>query len=216
MKKQIVLPLLLSALMLGSMAGPAITKAEAASVLKHGSQNSDVWDLQFHLSTRGYLSVASTGYYGSLTEAAVRKFQRDHGLTVDGVAGPQTLAKLKDSTFNKTDVDKLARLIHGEARGESFKGQVAVGAVVINRLKSANFPKTIHDVIFQPGAFTAVSDGQYSLTPNEEAYRAARAALSGMDPSSHSLYYFNPDIAKSKWIWTRQQVKKIGKHIFAR
>lgn len=216
MKKRIVLSLFLSALMLGSAGGAAYAHAEAAPVLKQGMKNSDVWDLQFRLGTGGYLSVAATGYYGPLTEEAVRKFQLKYGLAVDGVAGPETMAKLKQVSVNKTELDKLARLIHGEARGESFEGQVAVGAVVMNRLKSAEFPKTIDDVIFQPGAFTAVSDGQYSLTPNKEAYRAAKAAVRGIDPSDQSLYYFNPDIATSEWIWTRQQIKKIGKHIFAR
>ncbi|MFT9849026.1 cell wall hydrolase [Aneurinibacillus sp. REN35] len=216
MKKRIVVPLLLSALMLGTTAGPTYAHAGAAPMLKKGMKNSDVWDLQFQLGTQGYLSVASTGYYGTLTEKAVQAFQREHGLAVDGVAGPNTLAKIKKSTIKKEDVDKLARVIHGEARGESFEGQVAVGAVVLNRLQSEEFPKTMQEVIFQPGAFTAVSDGQYALTPNKQAYRAAREALRGVDPTDRSLYYFNPDIATSKWIWTRQQIKKIGKHIFAK
>jgi N-acetylmuramoyl-L-alanine amidase len=215
MKKQTLLPLLLSAFILGSSLGPA-TKAEAAPMLAYGSQNGDVWDLQFRLSTRGYLSVQSTGYYGSMTEKAVRKFQRDYGLRVDGIAGPKTWEKLKKVSVNKYELDKLARLIHGEARGEPFKGQVAVGAVVMNRLQSPKFPDTIHEVIFEPGAFTAVDDGQYFLTPSKTAYRAALEAVKGWDPTYNSLYYFNPDTATSKWIWTRPQTLKIGKHIFAK
>ncbi|MCP1354794.1 cell wall hydrolase [Aneurinibacillus migulanus] len=216
MKKQILLPMLLSAFILGSVAGPIHNRAEAASTLKYGMKNGAVKDLQVRLGTLGHLSAKATGYYGTLTEAAVRKFQREQGLSIDGVAGPNTMARLARLTVSKAELDKLARVIHGEARGESFEGQVAVGAVVMNRLKSDKFPKTIHDVIFQPGAFTAVSDGQYKLKPSKQAYRAARAAIRGQDPSGKSLYYFNPDIATSKWIWTRHQTKKIGKHIFAK
>ncbi|MBN6186711.1 cell wall hydrolase [Aneurinibacillus sp. BA2021] len=216
MRKKIVMPLLLSALMLGSAAGPVQAQTEGAPVLKKGMKSSAVRDLQFQLGTQGYLSAASTGYYGTLTEKAVREFQRAHGLSVDGVAGPQTMAEMNKAAIHKEDIDRLARIIHGEARGESFEGQVAVGAVVLNRLQSKEFPKTMHEVIFQPGAFTAVSDGQYALAPNKQAYRAARAALRGDDPTNRALYYFNPDLATSEWIWSRQQIKKIGKHIFAK
>jgi N-acetylmuramoyl-L-alanine amidase len=219
MKKRILLSLFLLIPVLFSM-GP-IPQVEAAPTLVYGNKNAHVRDLQSRLSSRGYFSASVTGFYGSITTEAVRRFQRDYGLKPDGVAGPQTWAKLKRGSAKKVSVNKkdiyiLARLIHGEARGESFKGQVAVGAVVINRLHSPSFPDSITDVIFQPGAFTAVNDKQYFLKPNQTAYRAALAAVKGMDPTKNSLYYFNPDIATSKWIWTRPRTVKIGKHIFAR
>lgn len=108
----------------------------------------------------------------------------------------------------------MAKIINSEARGEPYKGQVAVGAVVMNRIQSAQFPDNIRDVVFQPGAFTAVDDGQYWLTPNKTAYLAAQDAVRGWDPTNNSLYYFNPDTATSAWIWSRPQTVKIGKHIF--
>jgi len=116
--------------------------------------------------------------------------------------------------LSETDLRYMANAVYGEARGEPYEGQVAVAAVILNRLKSSNFPNTVYGVIFEPGAFTAVADGQIWLTPDESAMKAVRDALNGWDPTGGCIYYFNPATATSKWIWSRQQVKKIGKHIF--
>lgn len=129
--------------------------------------------------------------------------------------GPQVPEQTTKDQIAKADLELLARVIYGEARGENFEGQVAVGAVVLNRLKDAHFPKTIKEVIYQPGAFTAVIDKQIHLTPDEEAYRAAEAALAGKDPTGGALYYFNPKTATDRWIKSRPVVKQIGNHTFS-
>jgi len=205
--------LLIAALVGSLLAAPM---ASAAVTLKKGSEGGDVWDLQYRLKTLGLYEIAMDGKFGDHTENAVRRYQRQYGLPVDGIVGPKTWASLKKFTLNQSEMDMLARVIHGEARGEPYVGQVAVGAVVMNRLRSPQFPDNIKDVIFQPRAFTAVDDGQYWLTPNRTAYLAARDAVRGWDPTNGSLYYFNPETATSKWIWTRTQTVKIGNHIFAK
>lgn len=192
-----------------------VQAAEAAPVLTRGSNNGDVWDLQYRLQLLGYYSAKMDGVYGDDTAKAVRRFQYQYGLPVDGVAGPETWAKLKKHSVNARELQMLAQLVYGEARGESYVGQVAVAAVVMNRIQSSKFPDSMAEVIFQPLAFTAVDDGQYYLTPDKEAYQAAWDAARGWDPTGGALYYFNPDTATSKWIWTRPQIKKIGRHIFA-
>lgn len=190
--------------------------AGAAAVLKPGSANGDVWDLQYRLKALGYYNYPLDGIYGPKTAYATGKFQRNYGLRVDGIAGYETWKALKKYSLNQREVDLLARIIYSEARGEPYIGQVAVGAVVMNRIQSPNFPNNIQDVIFQPGAFTAVDDGQFWLTPNSTAYRAALDAVRGWDPTYNALYYFNPNTATSAWIWSRPQTVKIGNHIFAR
>lgn len=192
-----------------------IGSANAAPVLSVGSSSGDVWDLQYRLKTLDYYTQPLDGIYGSQTKAAVVKFQKAYGLSADGITGSKTWAALKKYTLNINEMDILAKVIYSEARGEPYKGQVAVGAVVMNRIQSSQFPDTIQGVVFQKGAFTAVSDGQYYLTPNETAYKAALDAVRGWDPSYNSIYYFNPDTATSAWIWSRPQNIKIGKHIFA-
>lgn len=192
-----------------------IGSANAAPVLSVGSSSGDVWDLQYRLKTLDYYTQPLDGIYGSQTKAAVVKFQKAYGLSADGITGSTTWAALKKYTLNINEMDILAKVIYSEARGEPYKGQVAVGAVVMNRIQSSQFPNTIQGVVFQKGAFTAVSDGQYYLTPNETAYKAALDAVRGWDPSYNSIYYFNPDTATSAWIWSRPQNIKIGKHIFA-
>nr|WP_245983614.1 spore cortex-lytic enzyme [Ammoniphilus oxalaticus] len=187
---------------------------EAASLVKMGSANGDVWDLQFRLNTAGYYTEKPDGHFGAVTADAVRRFQRSYGLPADGVVGAQTWTVLKKVSVNRAELDQLAKLIYSEARGESYTGQVAVGAVVMNRLRSKEFPNSIAAVIFQPRAFTAIDDGQFWLTPNATAYRAALDAVRGWDPSNGCLYYFNPHVATSKWIWTRPQKITIGSHIF--
>lgn len=191
------------------------TTQAAPSTLKVGSTGGDVWDLQYRLKTLGLFEPLLTGYYGSYTKNAVQGFQQRYGLQVDGISGSQTWQALQKYSLNQSEVDILARVIYSEARGEPYEGQVAVGAVVMNRIQSDLFPNTIREVVFQSGAFTAVDDGQYWLTPDRTAYLAALDAVRGWDPTYNSLYYFNPNTATSQWIWTRPQKIKIGNHIFA-
>ncbi len=193
-----------------------LDKADAAQVVKPGANSGDVWDLQYRLQLLGYYSVPLDGIYGHSTTRAVRSFQRDYGLPVDGVVGKKTWNTLKKNSVNANELTLLAKLVHSEARGEPYMGKVSVAAVVMNRLQSPQFPNTLRGVIFQKGAFTAVDDGQFWLTPDKSAYKAAWEAARGWDPSSRALYYFNPKTATSNWIWTRPQIKKIGNHIFTR
>ncbi|MNZ79203.1 Spore cortex-lytic enzyme precursor [compost metagenome] len=190
-------------------------EAAAPATLKAGSSGADVPDLQFRLKTLGYFSNDVTSYFGSSTLESLIRFQKDYGLAADGIAGTKTWSALKKVSVNQHELDLLARIIYAEARGESYKGQVAVGAVVMNRLASDDFPNTIKGVIEQPLAFTAVDDGQYYLVPDATAYQAALDAVRGYDPTNGAIYYFNPDTATSDWIWSRKQTMKIGRHIFA-
>ena len=193
---------------------------------KYGSRGAEVTQIQTKLKRWGYYKGNIDGIYGSQTLEAVKYFQRKNGLTVDGIAGKKTLEAMgifnssgnsnsSNSTSN-SDLNLLARAVYGEARGEPYVGQVAVAAVVLNRVKNSSFPNTISGVIYQPGAFTAVSDGQINLTPNQTAYNAARDALNGWDPSYGSIYYFNPNTATNAWIWSRPHVITIGKHRFCK
>ncbi|MGO4787040.1 spore cortex-lytic enzyme [Paenibacillus sp. 2KB_20] len=188
---------------------------EAAPLLKPGSENGDVWDLQYRLKTLDFYTLPLDGKYGANTKAAVIRFQKEYGVPADGITGAQTWRQLKKYTLNQSEMDIMAKVIYSEARGEPYKGQVAVGAVVMNRIQSSEFPNDIRGVVFQKGAFTAVDDGQYWLTPDRTAYLAALDAVRGWDPTYESLYYFNPKTATSKWIWSRPQVLQIGNHIFA-
>lgn len=192
-----------------------MANAASPSLLKQGSSNEDVPDLQYRLYSLGYFNGPITNYFGTITLDALKRFQNDYGLVADGIAGPKSWHMLKMVSANSYELELLARIIYAEARGESYVGQVAVGAVVMNRLASNDFPNTIKGVIEQPRAFTAVDDGQYWLTPDDTAYRAALDAVRGYDPTKGALYYFNPDTATSDWIWSRTQTTKIGNHIFA-
>ncbi|MFI8685212.1 spore cortex-lytic enzyme [Rossellomorea sp. NPDC077527] len=257
-------------------------KADAFSnqVIQQGATGEDVIELQSRLQYIGYYNGDIDGVFGWGTYWALRNFQYEFGLKIDGLAGAKTKAKLqKASKYNKqfvknqiekgnkfshyggTDLNKqkapsgggksggggkatqqnkpaqkpapskptaantpngysqndiqlIANAVYGESRGEPYEGQVAVAAVILNRIDSSAFPNTVAGVIFEPGAFTAVADGQIWLTPNERAKEAVLDAINGWDPSSSALYYFNPATATSKWIWSRPQIKKIGKHIF--
>ncbi|UQZ84720.1 Spore cortex-lytic enzyme precursor [Paenibacillus konkukensis] len=191
-------------------------QAAAAPALQQGSANGDVWDLQFRLRLAGFYQMPLDGLYGANTTAAVSRFQANYGLTADGKVGAQTWTALKKYSLNQHELDILAKVIYSEARGESYEGQVAVGAVVMNRLQSGLYGDSIEDIVFQPGAFTAVADGQYNLTPDSTAYWAAQDAVRGWDPTGDALYYFNPKTATSKWIWSRPQTVQIGNHIFAK
>ena len=195
--------------------------AEAA-VYRQGSTADAVRTIQTNLSNWGYFSGAIDGIYGPKTEEAVKYFQRKNGLTADGVVGPATLRALGMSTTGgessassqSNSVDLLARVISAEARGEPYSGQVAVGAVILNRVEHPSFPNTIAGVVYQPGAFTCMVDGQFNEPVADSAYRAARDALNGADPSGGAIYYFNPDTATSTWIWSRPLITVIGKHRF--
>ncbi|MBQ3494033.1 MAG: spore cortex-lytic enzyme [Clostridia bacterium] len=175
--------------------------------------------VQQKLKDLGYYKGAIDGIIGKQSKAAIKNFQRDYGLVVDGIIGPKTLSALGLSSssggYSSSDLYLLAKCVHAEARGEPYTGQVAVAAVILNRVESPQFPNTISGVIYQPWAFTAVHDGQINLEPNQSAYNAAKDALNGWDPSYGCLYYYNPQTATSKWIWTRKTVVTIGKHVFA-
>ncbi|QGQ45419.1 cell wall hydrolase [Metabacillus sediminilitoris] len=181
----------------------------AQEILHNGSQGQEVYELQEKLEKMGYFNSQPTGYYGSITDDAVKKLQLDSGLLPDGVFGFQTQAKLNN-------IDMMARVVHGEARGETYEGKVAVAAVILNRMSTPGFPKNIYQVIFQTNAFTAVHDGQYDLTPNSYAYQAVIDALKGWDPTYGSVYYYNPLLATDEWIFTRDTVIRIGNHLFAK
>lgn len=187
---------------------------------KIGSQGQEVTNIQTRLKSWGYYTGSVDGIYGQQTANAVKSFQQKHGLTADGIAGPATLSKIGlptgSSSTNSSDVNLLAMIINGEARGESYTGQVAVGAVVLNRVRHSSFPNTIAGVIYQPGAFTAVSDGQINKAVESSCYNAARDALNGWDPSGGAIYYYNPSTATSSWIWSRPVITQIGKHVFCK
>ena len=230
--------------------------------LAKGSKGDDVIELQARLQYIGFYHGEIDGNFGFGTYWALRNFQEQYGLPLDGIAGKSTQKKLKgisdydekyvqgqiakgnqftyyggqslesqvkkgEATHKKgetqmqappkytdQDIDLLANAVYGESRGEPYEGQVAVAAVILNRVEHADFPDSIGGVIFQPGAFTAVADGQIWLTPNERAKEAVIDAINGWDPSENAIYYFNPVTATSKWIWSRPQIKKIGFHIF--
>ncbi|MFT9495728.1 spore cortex-lytic enzyme [Anaerosolibacter sp.] len=210
--------------------GPATRRAlgiSAAATYVKADQT--VRAAQQKLKQWGYYDDVVDGIYGSKTGAAIKRFQRKNGLTADGIIGAQTKKALGLPTGGSTtayaptsrgvsrndDVRLLAMAIHGEARGEPYTGQVAVGAVILNRVRHPSFPNSIAGVVYQPLAFTAVDDGQIYLAPNDTSFKAARDALNGWDPTGGAIYYWNPATATSKWIWTRTPTVKIGKHWFA-
>lgn len=203
-----------------------------AVTYRYGARGSVVTDIQTRLKRWGYYKGSVDGKYGYQTYTGVKSFQRKNGLAADGVAGDKTLAALgintgsantatntaakKTSTVNNNNVMLLARIINGEARGEPYEGQVAVGAVVMNRTRDSRFPSTIAGVIYQPGAFTAIVDGQINANLEQNSINAARDALNGWDPSGGAVFYYNPAKTTNKWIWSRPLIKVIGKHKFCR
>ena len=199
------------------------------AISHNGSTGQEVINIQDKLYKWGYYKGVVDGIFGQDTYIAIRSFQAKNGLTVDGIVGPETLGALglptgsnpsnnnnNSGVSTDKDTDLLAHLINGEARGEPYTGKVAVGAVIINRTRDSRFPKTIAGVIYQPGAFDAVDDGQINLNPDTSAYNAARDALNGWDPSYGCVYYYNPATATSSWIWSRTIIVKIGNHNFAK
>lgn len=205
---------------------------QSSRTLYWGSRGQDVKNVQWKLRNWKYYDGKVDGVYGARTYRAVRRFQKKNGLKVDGVVGEGTAramglslattsraAARKTSTAGinrKDDVYLLARAIHGEARGEPYVGKVAVGAVILNRVRHPSFPNTVAGVIYQPLAFTAVADGQINMAPGKDSIKAARDALNGWDPTYGCTYYWNPATATSRWIWSRKVVLKIGKHWFGR
>ena len=223
-KKLILFIFTLLAIIL-TVTGIAFKNNEVEALSKYGSRGDEVKQIQTKLKRWGYYNGNVDGIFGSQTQEAVRYFQRKNGLTVDGIAGPATLKAMgiynssnssSSSSSNSSNVNLLARLIYGEARGEPYTGQVAVGAVVMNRVKSSSFPNTISGVIYQSGAFDAVKDGQINLTPDSTAKKAAQDAINGWDPSYGAIYYFNPSTATNKWIWSRPMTVTIGRHRFCK
>lgn len=199
---------------------------EVEALSKYGSRSNEVSQIQEKLKRWGYYNGSIDGIYGSKTLSAVKAFQRKNGLTVDGIAGQKTLSAMginssssgsnAGNNTNSNDVNLLARVIYGEARGEPYTGQVAVGAVIMNRVKHNSFPNTLASVIYQSGAFDAVADGQVNLSPDSTAKKAAQDAINGWDPSYGAIYYFNPSTATNKWIWSRPLTVVIGKHRFCK
>lgn len=203
----------------------AFAQSALAVSYRQGDSGSAVTTIQTKLKRWGYFDGPVDGIYGSKTSKAVRSFQRKNGLTADGVAGPATLKALgmeqtsQNSGSSQTgssggNVALLAKVISAEARGEPYDGQVAVGAVILNRIAHPSFPNTLAGVVYEPGAFTCMVDGQIDQPIASSAYQAARDALNGADPSGGAIYYFNPVTATSAWIWSRPLLTVIGKHRF--
>ena len=196
-----------------------------AAVLKQGSRGDSVKTVQQKLIRWGYLKGSADGIFGAKTKAAVIAFQKKNGLTADGIIGTRTAQALgislsgttsssSSSPASSTDLNLLARVVYGEARGEPYTGQVAVAAVVLNRVRSSSFPNSVAGVVYQSGAFDCVSDGQINLTPNQSAYNAAKDALNGWDPTYGCLFYYKPRTATSKWMLSRTVKLSIGNHAF--
>lgn len=197
-------------------------------VLSQGSSGQEVKDLQKKLSQLGYSVGTIDGKFGATTEQALRRFQKNRGIKVDGIFGTETASELKKVSgeaknasgkavgYKSSDLNLLARAVYSESRGEPYIGQVAVAAVIMNRMQSSLFPKSIPDIIYQPGAFSAVADGQINMPADEQATKACKEAINGYDPTHGALYYFNPAKTSNKFIWSRPQIMKIGDHIFTR
>ncbi|MBQ2676496.1 MAG: spore cortex-lytic enzyme [Clostridia bacterium] len=197
------------------------TTYEVSALSKMGSRGSEVTKIQTRLKKWGYYKGSVDGIYGSQTKSAVMKFQKKNGLKADGIAGPATLKAIgisstKGSNNGNSDYNLLARVISAEARGEPYTGQVAVGAVILNRVRHSSFPDTIAGVCYQPGAFTCMTDGQINVEVADSAYKAARDALNGWDPSGGAIYYYNPKTAQSNWIYSRPTITTIGRHRFCK
>ena len=238
-KIAVIIVLALVALIGLSLLDTSGLEAQARRVLYWGSRGSDVSLLQRRLDQWGYYNGVVDGVYGAQTASAVKYFQRRNGLRVDGVVGPQTWGALglggggstttrrtqptqaksgggAKGITNNNDVHLLARLIHAEARAEPYVGQVAVGAVMLNRVASPDFPNTVAGVIYQPLAFESVANGQFNLPPNDQNFRAARDAINGWDPTYGCEFFWNPSKPVSKWIWSRKIIVKYGNHVFGK
>lgn len=215
MKKRLFIILLLF-----SVAVMLCTAVSSNALSKQGSRGDEVTAIQTKLRESGYYSGKIDGVFGSGTKNALISFQMDNGLTADGIAGSKTLQALGitadsgNGEFTQSEIALLARIISAESRGEPYEGQVAVGAVILNRIAHPSFPNTLAGVIYQPGAFSCLDDGQVNEPVSESAERAARDAMNGWDPTGGAIYYFNPNTATSKWIWSRPVITVIGSHRF--
>lgn len=209
-----------------------ISQSYGASYIYYGSTEYDtIKTIQRKLKNWGYYTGNVDGIFGYRTEQAVKYFQRTNSLSVDGKVGSQTLKALgmsansqgstsgvssSNSAYSESDINLIARVIYGEARGEPYTGQVAVAAVILNRVKSSSFPNSVSGVVYQNGAFDAVSDGQYNLKPDSTAVKAVRDAVNGWDPTYGAIYYYNPKTATNKWIRSRPVIITIGNHVFCK
>ncbi len=223
--KNVLVILTISLIVIFVLYSVFIKNSAIFALSKYGSRGNEVTQIQTKLKRWGYYKGSVDGIYGSKTVSAVKSFQRKNGLTADGIAGAKTLAAMgitsssnsgSSSSSNSSNLNLLARLVHGEARGEPYSGQVAVAAVVLNRVKSSKFPNTVAGVIYQAGAFDVVSDGQINMSPDSTSIKAAQDAINGWDPSYGAIYYFNPNTATSKWIWSRPLTVVIGNHRFCK
>lgn len=221
---QIVAIILLNVMVISAI---AYSYGEATQTLSRiGSRGEEVRQVQKKLKELGLYNGAVDGVYGTGTQKAVRQFQKNCGLTVDGIAGPKTLLYLGlgkstassggTNGYSSSDVYLLARVIGAEARGESYTGQVAVGAVILNRVRHSSFPDTIAGVVYQKGAFSCINDSNWNVAPNDTAKKAARDAINGWDPSGGAIYYYNPAKTSSKWMRTRPVITTIGEHVFCK
>lgn len=196
------------------------TENNVEALSQVGSRGEEVRQIQTKLRNLGYFSGQIDGIYGTITRDAVKKFQEAKGLSVDGIAGPQTLSALGISSsggsgqYSSSDVYLLAKVIAAEARGEPYVGQVAVGAVILNRIQHASFPDSMAGVVYQPGAFSCVYDSNWSTEPNASSKKAAQDAINGWDPCGGAIYYYNPAKTSNKWMRTRPVITTIGAHVF--
>ena len=229
MKRKKRLALALAVLFAVNIAVISLAQQAQAATYRQGSTGEAVRTIQSKLKNWGYYDGAVDGIYGSQTVRAVKYFQRTNGLTPDGVVGPATAKALgmdasgdsggqqedqNNSSSNDNDLYLLARLVYGEARGEPYKGQVAVAAVVLNRVESSEFPNSVSGVIYQSGAFDVVADGQINLSPDETAIKAARDAMNGWDPTGGCLFYYNPATSTNQWMLSKPVLLTIGNHSF--
>lgn len=199
-----------------------IKEYESSQVLSRlGSRGEEVRKIQQKLKNWGYYSGGVDGIYGTQTQNAVKSFQRKNGLTADGIAGKATLNAMgitsgssSSGKFTSNDIYLLAKVIAAEARGESYTGQVAVGAVILNRVEHSSFPDSISGVVYQAGAFSCVTDSNWKVEPTDTAKKAARDAINGWDPTGGAIYYYNPAKTSNKWIRTRPVIVTIGSHVF--
>jgi N-acetylmuramoyl-L-alanine amidase len=209
--------IIVAVVMFSYAAIPSVRSTDAVSSV--GTSGAEVKAIQEKLKERGLFSGEVTGYYGEQTQAAVIKFQKQQGISQTGTAGPQTLKALGISigslpAATESNIYLLARIISAEARGEPYTGQVAVGAVILNRIEHPSFPDTLSGVIYQNGAFTAIVDGQFDEPIADSAYSAARDALNGWDPTNGCVYYYNPSKTSNSFMWSRETVMTIGSHRF--
>lgn len=215
---QVLVVLLLNAVILAAAAG-VFTPDSSQTLSKLGSRGDEVYEIQERLKQWGYYDGDVDGIFGLQTQKAVKKFQEKNGLAADGIAGTLTLQAMglsagSTGTQSSNSVELLARVISAEARGEPYTGQVAVGAVILNRVEHPSFPDTIAGVVYQPGAFTCMTDGQINQPVSESCRRAAQDAMNGVDPTGGAIYYYNPSKTSNEWMLSRPVIKQIGNHLF--